>query len=184
MIARVFNKPTLEASSFYVDSDPQNVPTYGGGKYGVVAFNLGATTNELDSTDHDSDGLSRSWEKSYGTDPNNPDTDNDGMSDGHEVRAGTNPTDDSSTLLMVQLAPDVGNNLRVYWDSVPGKRYQLQYVEALTNNAQFININGVIKATSEITSDIVTNGLLNPQAMYRVQLVERNEDTPPPLTPP
>lgn len=184
VVARVFNKPTLEDSSFYVDSEPQNVPTYGGGRYDVVVFNVGATTNELDSTDHDGDGLSRSWEKSYGTNPDNPDTDNDGMSDGHEVLAGTDATDDSSLLLMVQLAPDTGNNLRVYWDSVPGKRYQLQYVEALTNNAQFININGVIKATGDTANTVVTNGLLNPQAMYRIQLVELREDTPPPLTPP
>lgn len=185
VIARVFNKPTLEESSFYADSAPQLVPTLGRREYGTVFFGLGATTNELDSSDNDGDGLSRSWEKSYGTNPDNPDTDGDGMMDSHEIRAGTNPTNDQSSLIMVQLAPDAGNNLRVYWDAVPGRAYQLQYVENLATDAKWLNINGVVTASVDIASTVVTNGLLNPQAMYRIQLVEHGPIVfPIPLTPP
>ena len=44
------------------------------------------------SQDADNDGLSNLREAQLGTLPNNPDTDNDGVSDGDEVQAGTDPT--------------------------------------------------------------------------------------------
>lgn len=182
IMARVFNKATVEDSSFYADSTPQNVPTAGGERYGVVSFNVGNTTNALDNSDHDADGLSRSWEKSYGTNADDPDSDSDGMLDGHETRAGTGAMDPTSLLVMVQLSSAGGDNLRVTWDSVPGKKYQLQFVEALTNGATFANIGGVVTAAEDETSGIVTNGLLNPAATYRVQLVEQ-KDIPAPPTP-
>lgn len=172
ILARVFNKPTLDDASFYADSQMFNVPVYGTDSYKVFFPFVQATTNELDTSDSDDDGLSRSWEKSYGTDSDNPDTDNDGMIDGHEIRAGTDPLDVDSLLIMVKLQPHTGNNLLLTWDSVPGKTYQVQYVEALTNNATFVNINAPVSASGPTASTVVTNGLLYPQSAYRVYLVE------------
>jgi hypothetical protein len=173
IIARVFNKPTLEDSSFYADSQTFTVPHYGTPSYEVFFAVVTATTNALDTTDADEDGLSRSWEKSYSTDPDNPDSDNDGMLDGHEIQAGTDPLDADSLLIMVHLQPHAGDDLMVTWDAVPGKSYQLQFIEDLSDeSASFSNINAVVTATGDTASTIVTNGLLNPQAIYRVRLAE------------
>jgi hypothetical protein len=173
IIARVFNKATLEDSSFYADSQTFTVPFYGTPEYKVFFAVVSATTNEIDSSDADGDGLSRSWEKSYSTDPDNPDSDNDGMLDGHEIRAGTDPLDADSLLIMVHLQPFGANNLLVTWDAVPGKSYQLQYIEDLSDEtATFTNINPIVTATADIASTVVTNGLLYPQSIYRVRLVD------------
>ncbi|MCS6771668.1 MAG: thrombospondin type 3 repeat-containing protein [Kiritimatiellae bacterium] len=172
IMARVFNKPSLDEASFYADSQLFQVPFYGAPSYQVFFAEVGATTNQLDPTDHDGDGLTRSWEKSYGTDPDNPDTDGDAMIDGHEIRAGTNPLDVESLLIMVQIEPLAGDDLLLTWDAVPGKQYQLQYVEALTNGAEFVNLNDPVMAISDTASTVVTNGTLNPNAVYRVKLVE------------
>ena len=43
--------------------------------------------------DPDSDGLTNSQERSFGTDPLNPDTDNDGINDGDEIELNTSPVD-------------------------------------------------------------------------------------------
>lgn len=171
VMARVFNKPTLDESSFYADSQVFNVPFSGAG-YKTFFPNIIATTNELDASDADDDGLSRSWEKSYGTDPDSSDTDNDGMIDGHEIRAGTNPLDGDSLLIMVKLQPHTGNNVLLTWDAVPGKTYQVQFIEAFTDDAVFSNVNAVVTAAGDTASTVVTNGLLFPQSIYRVFLVE------------
>ncbi|HMP76171.1 MAG TPA: hypothetical protein PKE12_07745 [Kiritimatiellia bacterium] len=167
---RVFNKPTLEESSFYGESQAFNVPTYDTAPYDVFLASVSATTNELDTTDHDGDGLSRSWEKSYGTDPAKADTDDDGMIDGHEIRAGTDATDPDSLLIVVHLTPGNGNDLQLSWDTVPGKAYQLQMMEAMTNGAFFADIEAPVTATGMVTSIVVPDGLLNPQSLYRVRL--------------
>lgn len=171
IMLRVFNKPSLEESSFYGNSQTFKVPVFGE-PYGTFFASVGATTNQLDTTDADGDGLSRSWEKSYGSDPENPDTDGDGMLDGHEARAGTNPVDFNSLLLMVHLQPAEGNDLVVSWDAVPGKVYQLQYVDTLDEEAEFVNLGEPVAAGGPVASLLIPNGLDYPQRIYRVKLVE------------
>lgn len=187
IVLRVFNKPTLEDASFYGQSPPYRVPVYGEG-YGALYTSVSNTVTQIDTNDVDGDGLSRSWEKSHGTDPGNPDSDEDGMIDGHEIRAGTGPTDNSSLLLVVQINPptDGGNwdedagmytarptDLNVSWDAVAGKTYQLQYTtNSLVNEPVFTDINPPVTASGPVANTIITNGLLMDIVHMRVRLVE------------
>lgn len=171
IVARIFNKPTLEESSFYTDSQLYSVPVFGG-TYGTFWIVASQTTNEVDSTDHDADGLSRSWEMSYGTNPDNPDSDNDGMMDGHEILAGTDAGDPSSLLLMVEIKPAPAGNLLMTWDAVPGKVYQLEYTtNSLTDVVAFSALNSPVTAVVESAATIVTNGTVPPSAGFRVRLI-------------
>ena len=175
LVARVFNAPELDQASFYVDSEVYNVPVFGASKYDVFIpqFTTAATTQLLDSTDYDGDGLKRSWEISYGADPENPDSDGDGMADGPEIRAGTGVTDPESLLQMVWLTPQPPYDMGLSWDSVTGKTYQVQFTtNDLAQEPIFEDINGAVLATGTVSATIVTNGLLLPAAHYRVRLVE------------
>jgi len=171
IFARIFNKETLEDSSFYTDSQLYNVPIYGG-TYGTFWIEAEQTTSEIDPSDSDNDGLSRSWEMSYGTDAENPDSDNDGMLDGHEILAGTDANDVTSLLLMVEIVPASGGNLQMLWDTVPGKTYQLEYTtNSLTDVVAFAPINSPVTAISDTSSTVVTNGTVPSTSGFRVRLV-------------
>ncbi len=187
IVLRVFNKPTLEDASFYGQSEPYRVPVYDQG-YGAFYASVSNAITEIDTNDVDQDGLSRSWEKSHGTDSQNPDSDEDGMIDGHEIRAGTGPTDADSLLLVVQINPpgpggswDEGagmyterpTDLNVSWDAVSGKTYQLQYTtNSLVEEPVFTDINPPVTAAGPVASTIITNGLLLDIVHLRVRLVE------------
>lgn len=189
LVARVFNAPSLEQASFYQDSDVYDAANDGSGAYSVfiAQFTNTSTTRALDNTDHDGDGLSRSWEISYGSNADNPDTDGDGMADGHEVRAGTGLTDPASLLLMVQIAAPPGSDwnedegmfmstpsdLILTWDAVTGKTYQIEFTtNDLNQNPVFADINEAITATGAVAQTVVTNGLSIGATHFRVRLVE------------
>lgn len=191
LAARVFNAPSLDQASFYTDSELYEVPVYGAAAYGVFVprFNSTATTHMLDVTDHDGDGLTRSWEISHGSSPDHPDTDGDGMSDGLEVRAGTVPTDPASQLVMAQIAvpgkdgvwPGTGGmqaerptDLYLSWEAVTGRTYQVEYAtnDLSTAAAIFTDINPAVTATGTVASTVLTNGLLMRSPYFRVHLVE------------
>lgn len=169
IVARVFNAPTLEASSFYADS--QSFTPNGQAKFMPV---FGATTQALDQADDDGDGVNNSWEKSLGADRSKMDSDGDGVSDGHEWRAGTSLTDNQSYLAMVQVVPQGAGHLGARWDSVPGKAYQLQFTSSdlTAPNMIFSNVSSVVSATGDVTSVVVTNGASYPMGIFRVILVE------------
>ena len=170
IIARVFNRPSLSDASFYADSQVFAVPTT---NYDVFVPDLARTTTPLDPSDGDGDGLINSWEKSLGSNANNPDSDSDGMADGAEFRAGTGVTNSSSFLAMVQLVPSGSSDLSVIWDSVVGKQYVIEYTaDDLKNNPVYTNVTDVLSATGIMTSATITNGMLNEGGHYRVRLAE------------
>ena len=189
VFVRVFNRATLEASSFYADSE---LFTISGNKEFLAS--VGSTTNALDTADDDNDGLHNSWEKSYGSDPTNPDSDDDGLSDGdeiglggnptradtdgdgmidgHEQRAGTDLADKDSYLGLAAMTPSA-QHLIVRWASVPGRSYQVEGAPNLLNPA-FSNLSAVITAEPGAeTSATITNALLDTAHwILRVRLIE------------
>ena len=191
LAARVFNAPSLGEASFYKDSDLYNVPVYGASAYGVFIprFSSNTTTQMMDETDGDGDGLTRSWEISYGSDPGQSDTDGDGMLDGHEIRAGTGVTDPDSLLEVVRImAPgkdglwpggvsgyaERSTDLNLSWDTVTGKTYQLEYTvnDLCAPGGNFTGVNPAVTATGLVTSTVLTNGLLLSNPIFRIRLVE------------
>jgi hypothetical protein len=174
IFARFFNSTNLESSSFYVDSLPFDVPVTTNKDFDVTfAVTNPATVTPLDTTDHDQDGIIRSWELSYGSDPNNPDSDGDGMMDGHELAAGTDLNDPSSLLMMVEILPGENGNMEVMWDSVIGKVYQLEYTtNSLVDEVAFVPLNPTVTAAGPMASTVVTNGTVPEKiTAFRVRLI-------------
>jgi len=142
VFARVYNAPTIEEASFYADSLMVDIPARANSL--VLSF---SDARPLDPRDDDEDGLNNSWEKALGTDSvHTNDFDGDGMSDLIEMLAGTAP-DDASSLLSFRfirrenpaVPAEVGQEgdapwvkpVRIRWQSVPGKKYQLEYTPML-----------------------------------------------------
>lgn len=190
VFVRVFNRNSVMASSFYADSQ---LLTVSGNK--ELIAQVGATTNALDTADHDGDGLHNSWEKSYGTDPDKTDTDGDGiddpteiamgsaptladsdgdgMIDGHEWRAGTRLDDPASYLGLAGITPAVPH-LVVRWASVTGRSYQVESAPGNWGGAPgFAGASDVIPAsTGALTETTITNALDAEPHVYRIRLVE------------
>lgn len=171
IFARIFNRATLEESTFYADS-----PLYTNSTTAYAIFTIAASPTEqpVDGGDDDGDGLNNSWERSMGSEMASPDSDGDGVGDGDEFRAGTGLNDEDSFLAMVQVAPQADGHVLVYWDAVAGKSYQLQFttLDLSASGQVFSNINGVVTATTDLCSTVVTNGMSFPVGFFRIQLVE------------
>jgi hypothetical protein len=162
LFARAFNAPTIEEASFYADSAMVTAPA---GSVSSLPVRFG-TAKPLDEGDDDEDGLNNSWEKAMGTDApggvSPDDWDGDGMLDLHEMLAGTGGTNANSLLSFRTIDPDedplskgVGDYskpVRVRWQSVPGKRYQLQFVPTLLGLQNFIPVPGVGDMDGVITA--------------------------------
>jgi len=87
---------------------------------------------DLASFDTDGDGLIDADELDvFRTDPGQSDTDSDRSSDGDEARAGTNPLAAESVLAIRSVTPQSPRGWHIEWQSVPGKRYQLEYRDGL-----------------------------------------------------
>ncbi len=167
---RVFNRVTVDQSSFYTDSqsftpnmDARFVPVFG-------------PMQELDPDDDDGDGLSNSWEKSLGSDAWMVDTDGDGISDYHEFLAGTDMLDDTLYLRVSEVIPTADGWVHVGWESVSGKRYQLQAAHGLAGEAAvFANVGGEIDAMGVETSATVSHIPGITVQHFRVKVVESTE---------
>lgn len=139
VFARAYNAPTAAEATFYADSEPVYLSE---GTTSKIVLNF-HETRPLDTNDDDDDGLANSWERLLGTDGvATNDFDGDGMSDLHEMLAGTDPTEGDSRLSLRLVQREVEPRVmtkgaaptrpvRVTWQSVPGKTYQLEHVPML-----------------------------------------------------
>ena len=168
LFVRVFNQPTIAQSSFYGDSAEFSIQS---GKDTYVVEISGANL-PLDTADPDGDRLHNSWEKSLGTDPNNPDTDGDGMSDFDEWLAGTDPLDPNSLLRIEDLIPSLDAEMDIVWQTISGKCYFIEFsADLLPGPESFEPLHDVpFMATeqpiSTMTMDTVDFGL------FRVRLAD------------
>ncbi len=114
------------------------------------------------NTDLDGDGLPDAWEVRYFASTNSvpgADPDADGLTNLQEFRAGTNPNSASSTLRISALVSSNGI-LRMRFESVAGKAYQLEHAAApntvpwepigspLLGGGQAIQVTGPIEVTN------------------------------------
>lgn len=168
LVARVYNAPTLEAASFYTDSQPFTV------NFAEVFYPLfPAATNAFDTADDDGDGVHNSWEKALGGNSSLWDSDGDGMSDLEEFRAGTALGDPGKYLAMDAIAGGT-ITLRIAWESVSGKTYQVQAAPGSLNDplTLFTNIGGPVAASGPLSSIVLTNGAGDEVQQFRIRLVD------------
>jgi hypothetical protein len=125
IFVRAFNAPCLADASFYGDSQLYKVSSSKNELFGAV---IPSTEKELDPNDDDDDGLSNSWEKSYGSDPHFQDSDLDGVSNSDEYFASTDPFNANSFLKIKSIRPYLPPILVIEWDSVPGKWYRIDKI--------------------------------------------------------
>ena len=144
LFGRVFNRPTVEAATFYADSTAGMVTASGVSM--VLVF---GAAQPLDSGDDDGDGLINSWEKELGTDDRLTwDYDDDGYGDLDEHLAGTDPADASSLLEFNLIARETGSVMRVRFQTVPGRKYQLEEAPTLLSPQEFTPVGDVLTATN------------------------------------
>ena len=170
IFARMFNGPTLAASSFYTDSQIKVINTTDPADFLIQAAQ---TTSEIDPADDDGDGLSNSWEKSLGTDKGVPDTDGDGITDYYEFLAGTDGLDDTDYLQMVELIRSGVADMQGQWSSTSGRVYQLEYTtNGLTDAViEYVDLYGPVTSVIDQTSIVFTNGSLLNNPHFRVRLI-------------
>lgn len=163
--ARVYNAPTIAQASFYTDSQVMTV------KDNEIQYaRFVSPVQPIDPRDDDGDGLNNSWEKSLDSDPANPDTDGDGMTDYEEFLTGTDLLDEHSFFATVWINTDKQGNAWLTWSSVAGKRYQVQYTDE-AHPGEYVDLGGVVTATSDLTQVLIEGGATNNRRFYRVKLI-------------
>jgi hypothetical protein len=125
--------------------------------------------------DADGDGLPDAWELTNGLDPSDPedaedDPDGDGASNAFEFLCGTHPLQ-SASVLHLRAAGHDASGLRLQFDSVPGKRYQVEYSEDLVSwNPQGPVVEGTGSAI-ELSDEVA---VLGQKRYYRVGVISAN----------
>jgi len=159
--ALMISSPVLPGGAMFTYAENQR------GKIERVDLQLNAAF-----LDTDTDGLPDWWEALYGLDPTDPsdasrDDDGDGMTNLQEYLAGTNPLDPTDNLRITQVIKP--GDFQVTWTSVPGRKYQVYTVDALTGS--FTPLSGVITAGPGETTKSYTTTVGDPRSFYRVVVV-------------
>lgn len=123
IFVRVFNRPTIAASSFYKDSQTFLISSTA---HEVFNVQVDRTASALDTGDNDGDGVNNSWEKSLATDPDKVDSDGDTISDLQELIAGSDPANSSSYIEVGSISYLSDDSLSLAWDSVTGRLYHIE----------------------------------------------------------
>jgi hypothetical protein len=157
LFGRVYNAPTVDAATFYADSYPVAMPAAADTAL-VLTFREARPIN-TNGWAYPGDPFTVSHAELLGIDDRRTDDyDGDGFSNWHEWLAGTAPDDPDSNLSFQlvrrerDLPAPAGTDeageapVRVRWRSVPGKRYQLEYVPTLLGDQVFMPVGPVVTA--------------------------------------
>lgn len=150
IFVRVFNRATIQKSSFYEDSD---IYTINMTEPKPINVNISKLTKPLDIQDTDQDGIHNSWEKSLGSSQDLVDSDFDGYSDWDEYVLGTNPTNENSFLRITEITIN-DPQVSISWSSVASRVYYIESFDLLdqTNVVQRLTVYGNgQKATGTLT---------------------------------
>ncbi len=124
--------------------------------------------------DLDGDGMDDAWEVRYFGDLSHngsADSDGDGLSDWAESKMGTDPTDPASRLSpQMVVSPDTGQ-IRITWQSAPGRSYRVQYKEDL-NQANWNDLGGGVVVNGSSAACWDAGAGTSNQRFYRIAVVE------------
>lgn len=152
LFARVYNAPTVEEASFYVDSAVVDSPV---ASQSMIEFVFGSA-QPFDSADDDNDGLCNSLEKSLGSNPALADSNNDGISDLVSFLAGIDPTSATAGIYFDDVEFAIADGQVAFtWNSAESRRYQVVMTDSLTDT-NFVNVG------SEIIAEGSTSGIIVP----------------------
>lgn len=167
LFVRAFDAPTVEASTHYTDSEIETVASTGD-----LLFELGATTNAIDS-DTDTDGLLDSWEIHYGTySAMMTDTDGDGLHDMAEHLAGSDPNNAASAFVVAQVDYQ-GSSAIVQWTAGAGRSYVVEYADASLDQAPtFSIVSEIVTATGATAQATVQDVAQDNDGYFRVRVVD------------
>jgi Tol biopolymer transport system component len=120
--------------------------------------------------DADGDGMDDDWEMAFfntlardGT----ADFDGDGSTDLDEFRAGTDPTNQGSVLRAMTLTPWAGGATTVLWPAVPGRAYQVQWKDDLSQGS-WQTLPGAVTISGSTGSMVDTAASAQSKRFYRV----------------
>ena len=127
----------------------------------------------LGDVDSDNDGMDDDWEMTcFGSlsRDGTGDFDGDGVSDLAEFKAGTNPKNDSSILRALTVTSLSDGSTTVYWSAVPGKTYQVQYKNSVSD-ANWFSLPGTMIAADSTAAKLDNTAAASSNRFYRVMLV-------------
>lgn len=150
--------------------------SHGFGK--TTSYTYDATGNLLRSAntviaDSDNDGMADSWELTFFTNltrVGSGDFDLDGFTDLSEFLAGTLPNNPDSLLRLTRNVTNTIASTTVEWQSVSGKKYRVQYKNALTDPG-WNDLPGDVTASGATTTKTDTTTPGEPMRFYRVQVI-------------
>lgn len=159
-----------------------NVQLSDANTYSVVITNLAnASPGMLSSNalltvlaDSDGDHIPDNWESAHGFNINlasdaTLDTDGDGMTNLQEYKAGTDPRDRESVLRLGRVMMD-GNDVRIGFYGVQGKKYRLEWLEDVVAEVWTKVID--FKVGTVLNLDLIDTGAASrPNRIYRIVLL-------------
>jgi Tol biopolymer transport system component len=128
----------------------------------------------LGGGDTDNDALPDDWEVSYFGNLDQSalgDFDHDGSTNAKEYMAGTDPTNQGSVLRVITLMSSTTGQIQLFWTSVPGKTYRVEYKASL-GDSQWTSFPDLVTASGTTASATDPNSGFTGTRFYRVVTVD------------
>jgi len=135
------------------------------------------------ATDSNSDGIPDGWYMQYGQNPNGSsiahlDWDDDGFNNEQEFNLGTDPFNEGSGLILETIVNTINGHPEVVWQSVGGRRYQVEYSDDVTlPGGGFVALGGMVDEDSVDIGDATQRSVTDTDApagstrLYRVRFM-------------